>query len=69
MKSSPSASTTRRPPSTFYGVRVPQAEERWLKELMERYEVNASQVLIRGIRRLAELEGLSTPSHRFKRST
>jgi hypothetical protein len=55
-------------PSNFYGLRIPEHEEDLLKQLMVKLELNASQVLRKGLRRLAELEKVSS-THRTKRST
>lgn len=64
--SSSKQSSNGRPVKTF---KVPPEEEQLLKELMAKLELNFTDVVLRGIRRLAELEGLrQKPAHRAKRS-
>lgn len=50
-----------------YTVRVPEAENKWLRELMVRLELKPSQVFLKALRRLAEREGIKPP-HPAKRS-
>lgn len=40
-----------------------------LAKLMDKLELDAAEVLRKGLRRLAELEGLTSPNHRPKRSS
>ncbi len=50
-------------------VRLDDEHQNLLAKLMDKLELNASQVMLKGLRRLGELEGLRSPDHRVKRSS